>query len=190
MAYTLQEIIKLMYKYSSDFLFLSKNQEILGYLTRNDIVSLINQNFSSDEILALGFKNIEFINTSDLNMDFFPILVIDRGELDLISLDEILFYLTGDIKKLNIDYGVVVKSLSVPFVMFDRFGKIIFANFKMLNLLNLSEEEMLGVNREIFLEFFRYEGKILVRNGKRYRVFENEVISVNKRIFTLMLVQI
>ncbi len=187
---TLHEVIKTLYKFSSEILILANENGILGFLNKEDIIAGLNQNLLLDQVISVYQKSINQLEISRSYRDI-PILDVKAKDIDLISKEEILFEKYLDQSLMNVDFKIIFENLVLPMVLFSRFGKLLFINNQMRGIIGIDDEnEVIGLTKEVFWGMFEREGKLVKRKNERFKVFSQIIIVFNFKLESCILVRV
>ncbi len=182
---SLHDVINYLFRYSSDFLLVSQKGALIGFIETPEVIALSNIYSSISEIEEKDIKDIKKLKNSKFEGKIFPLLDIHDFSIDFISRNELL-YLTGN-SDLNINFEAVLKNFPLPVLISDRFGKIVFANLKFLEIMKVYEEEILGIDTNLIVPSSSSKAKV---KGKDFLVNKKTMIVGDIKINVIILIPI
>jgi PAS domain-containing protein len=180
---SLHDVINYLFRYSSELLLISDKGTLVGFIETPEVIALSNIYSSLSDISKNDIKDLKGIKNSKLEGKMYPLLDIYDFSIDFISKNE-LMYIIGE-SDLNINFEAVLKNFSLPVVITDRFGKVIFANLKFLEMLQIYEEEIFGVDLSAIVNINRRLTKL---KGREFTVDKKPMIVGDIKINVIILI--
>jgi PAS domain-containing protein len=182
---SLHDVINYLFRYSSEFLLISRKGTLTGFIETPEVIALSNIYSSISEIEEKDIKDIRKLKNSKFEGKIFPLLDIHDSSIDFISRNELL-YLTGN-SDLDINFEAVLKNFPLPVLISDRFGKIVFANLKFLEVMKVYEEEIISIDANLIIPSPKNKTKI---KGKDFFVNKKTMIVGDIKINVITLIPI
>ncbi|MCX8029812.1 MAG: hypothetical protein N2712_07465 [Brevinematales bacterium] len=181
MLKTIKDIIHYLYKFKSPFLIISNSKSILGFVRTRDVTSLMNIGIENPHsiIEEIKIQPIQDILKEEINnSNTFPVYITHDNSIDLISINELNYFIQGDIN-LPINFEVILKNLPIPIIITDRFNKILWINFACLEHIKLDETDLLGKNIEPLIDFEKMEFSVA---GKTLNISKSQIIAIDIKL--------
>lgn len=186
MIQSIKEIINYLYKFKSSFLLISDENEIKGFVSTKEIISLMNSGIDNPEAILheIPITPLSSIKREDLeSFKNFVILFFPSKNIDLLSQRELLYLITGEIKLMEINFQSIIKNLPIPLVITDRYNKILWLNTAFLDLFYLEEEELIGKDITLLIT-----SQTPTLKDKKYNLVISEIIAydLKVKVFSLL----
>lgn len=179
MIKSLKELIGFLYKFSSSYLVLSDKSSLLGYVRTEDILTLMNIGIDDvDKILTeLKLKELSQIFNEKFSQSNLPLLILPQKDIDLISVDELKYFIKNESLKMN--FETIVINFPLPVVITDRFGNIVFVNSKFCEIFGLDKESFLGIDLRNVIDVDK--NRTIIKS-KAYTLVSSTIIAFNVKV--------